>query len=82
MKKYRIKEYDYGENGKSYVVQKKSILGFWYNPDNCDAYTTGVYDTLEEAKQILRRKLTKIKTRIVCYSCENRLIDVSSCAKK
>lgn len=64
MATYRIKEYDFGTR-KDYCVQRKSIFGFWYNPDNVDAYTTGWYDTLEEAQRILKMKLTKTKTRIV-----------------
>ena len=64
MQTYRIKEYDYGTN-KNYCVQRKSILGFWYNPDNIDAYTTGFYDTLNEAKEVIKSKLTKVKTRIL-----------------
>lgn len=64
MAKYRIKEYDYYQN-KGYVVQKKSILGFWYNPDNKDAYVTGSYDTLDEAKEMIKIKTTVIKSRVV-----------------
>ena len=63
MKTYRIKEYDYGTD-KTYCVQRRSIFGFWYNPDNVDAYTTGFYDTLEEAREAIKRKLTKCKTKI------------------
>lgn len=64
MKTYRIKEYDFGTR-KAYCVQRKSIFGFWYNPDNVDAYTTGWYDTLEDARRRVKMKLTKVKTRIV-----------------
>lgn len=67
MTKYRIKEFDY--NGfKQYEIQKRFLFfNWWYNPDNIDAYTTGVYDTYEEAKRILKLKLNKKpKTRIVC----------------
>lgn len=65
MKKYRIKEFDYGKNYKSYVVQRKSIFGFWYNFDNVDAYTTGWYNTLKEAVESINQKLTQIKSEIV-----------------
>lgn len=64
MAKYRIKEYDYGTR-KNYVVQRRSIFGFWYNPDNVDACTTGWYDTLEEAKEVINQKLTPTKTKVV-----------------
>ncbi len=64
MKKYRIKEYDFGKH-KSYVIQLKSIFGFWYNPDNINAYITGWYDSLEEAKEMLNQKLTQVKSKIV-----------------
>jgi len=64
MKTYRIREDDYGTH-KSYCVQRRSIFWFWYNPDNVDAYTTGFYDTIEEAREAIKRKLTIIKTRIV-----------------
>ena len=64
MAKYRIKEYDY-ESHKNYKIERKSIFGFWYNPDNIDAYTTGWYDSLEEAKDALWRKLIHIKSKVV-----------------
>lgn len=64
MAKYRIKEYIFGAH-KNYLVQRKSIFGFWYNPDNIDADTTGWYDTIEEAKEVIIHKLTPIKTKIV-----------------
>ncbi len=64
MKTYRIKEYDFGFT-QNYVVQRKSIFGFWYNPDNIDGATTGWYDSLKEAKEVIKRKLIKIKTRII-----------------
>ena len=64
MATYRIKEYDYG-NRKQYVIQRKSIFGHWYNPDNVDACTTGRYDTLDEAKEVLEQKQTPTKTKIV-----------------
>lgn len=64
MKKYRIKEFQY-YNRKGYEIQRRSIFGFWYNPDNVDAYTTGEYDTLEEAQEMLRQKLTTVKSEVV-----------------
>ena len=64
MAKYRIKEYDYGTH-KRYCVQKKLIFDIWLNTDNIDANITGVYDTLQEAKDVIKSKLTKIKTKII-----------------
>ena len=64
MTRYRIKEYDYVTH-KSYVVQRKSIFGWWYNPDNVDAYRTGWYDTIEEAEEELAKKAIKTKTKII-----------------
>ena len=63
-KTYRIKEYDYG-HCKQYEIQRKTIFGFWYNPDNIDAYTTGWFDTLEEAKECIKRKQTKTIIKII-----------------
>jgi len=50
MSNWRIKSTFYGPTDERHVVQKR-LLGFlwWYNPDNFDGYTTGVYDTYEEA---------------------------------
>ena len=64
MKTFRIKEYDF-YRCKSYVVQRKSVFGFWYNPDNKDAYTTGSYYTLFEAQEAVKRKMWSVKSRIV-----------------
>jgi len=67
MARYRIIEHNYGKY-KNYQIQKKSIFGWWYNPDNIDAYlgyTTGFFDTLEEAKERINQKLTGVKRRVV-----------------
>ena len=64
MAKYRIIEHDYGKN-KNYKIQRKSFFGLWYNPDNIDAYTTGYFDTLEDAEDCINQKLTKVKNKIV-----------------
>jgi len=61
---YRIKEYTY-RNRKDYCVQRKSIFGFWYNPDNIDAYTTGFYDTKEEAENVIKDKQFKVIIKIL-----------------
>ena len=64
MKNYRIKEHQ-GFNRDYYEVQRKSILGFWYNYENVDGYTTGFYNSIEEARESIARKQHKTKTRIV-----------------
>lgn len=64
MKQYRIVLREHC-NSKTYLLQKKSFLGFWYNPENVDAYTTGYYDSLDEAKQSIIRKITPTKKTII-----------------
>ena len=64
MEKYRIKEHIYGRF-KNYEIQKLSIFGFWYNPDNVDAYTTGFYDKLEDAEECIRQKLMPRTSKVV-----------------
>lgn len=64
MAKYRLKEYDY-ETHKSYLLQRKSIFGFWYNPENIDANTTGWYDTEEEGIQSIKKRQIKAKKKVV-----------------
>lgn len=64
MEKYRIIESE-SCGIKSYKIQKKSIFGFWYNPDNIDAYVTGWHDTHKEAMEIITRKLATATEKIV-----------------
>lgn len=64
MKTYRIKEYQFYKSN-SYLVQRKSIFGFWYNEDNVDAYTTGWHDSLEEAIESIKRKTTSTSNKVV-----------------
>jgi len=64
MGKYRIKEYDFRTH-KEYVIQQKSIFGFWYNPANINIWETECYDNIEEAKEAVSRKLITPKTKIV-----------------
>jgi hypothetical protein len=63
--KWRIKKESSGY-GESYTLQKR-MLGFlwWYNPDNIDGCITGVYDSLEEAKEEYRRKVTPTKAEFL-----------------
>jgi len=60
--KWRIKKQKDGYSAR-YILQKR-FLGFlwWYNPDSFDVWTNGVYDTLEEAKEIHRKKTTPLTT--------------------
>ena len=64
MKTYRIKEYDFGVR-KSYLVQRMSIFGFWYNEDNVDAYQTGWFDNLKEAIEWIELKKHKVKIKTI-----------------
>lgn len=66
--KYRIVKTQY-EGDATYTVQKKSWLGFWYNPLNIDAYTTGIYDDIYDAKKAINRMLYK-PTKKVIYEIE------------
>lgn len=45
---------------------KKKILGlFWWNFENIDAFTTGFYDTLEDAKMAIKMHKEGPKTTII-----------------
>lgn len=65
--KYRIKEYTHYDGRKSYVTEKKSIFGFWYNFDNIDGSITGWHSTLEDAQDRINQKKYKKKSRIVQF---------------
>ncbi len=73
MKTYRIKEITDGDLVQ-YEVQRRSIFGFWYNPDNVDAYTTGICNTLDEAMNIIKQKLNGTKTKIIFISNERKSV--------
>ena len=64
MKQYRVVLHEHC-GSKTYLLQKKSFLGFWYNPLNLDAHTTGYYDSLDKAKLSIARKITPVKKTIV-----------------
>ncbi len=64
MAEYRIKKTEHC--GKEwFCLQKKSFLGFWYNPDNIDGCITGIYDTLDEANEAYARKVTPATNSII-----------------
>ena len=56
---YRIKTVKH-YRGVYFVLQKR-LFGvlWWYNPDNIDAMTTGVYETLEDALDSYNQKMHK-----------------------
>jgi RNase P protein component len=64
MSNYRIIKYS-NEFYESFKVQKKSFLGFWYNFNNIDAYTTGFYDSEKEAKDAIERHRAKITKTVL-----------------
>jgi hypothetical protein len=63
--RYRIKEYSLPYNRTEWVVQRRSIFGWWYNPDNIDGMTTGWYNTLKDAEKALEAKLHKTTSKVV-----------------
>ena len=67
MKRYRIvKHILFGK--EEYEVQKR-FLGFlwWYNFNNIDGNTTGIYDSFKEAELAIRRKRFKSYKETVSY---------------
>ena len=64
MKKYRIKEYQFYHNN-SYLVQRRSIFGFWYDFDDAGNYNTGWYDSINEAKEAIAQNLYKPTSKII-----------------
>jgi len=65
MKTYRIKECNYQYSKKQFKIERKSIFGFWYNPDNIDGEITGYHDTLESAERRIQSKLDKCLTKVI-----------------
>ena len=47
------------------IKLKNVYFGFWFNPLNIDAYTTGYFDTLEKAEQNVESLKWKDKRKIV-----------------
>lgn len=63
MAKYRILKREYPNGQIEYEVQKKILGLFWWNFENVDAYNTGIYNTLGEAKMAI--KMVKEKPKII-----------------
>lgn len=65
MSKYRIIKREYPNGEIDYEVEKKILGLFWWNFNNIDAFETGVYDTLEEAKIAIEIDRGAIKETII-----------------
>lgn len=65
MAAYRILKREYPNGQITYEVQKKMLGLFWWNFENIDAFTTGFYDTLEEAEMAIKMHKEKPKTTII-----------------
>lgn len=65
MVKYRILKREYPNGQIEYEVQKKILGLFWWNFENIDAITTGIYSTLGEAKIAIKMNKEKPKITII-----------------
>ncbi len=65
MAKYRILKREYPNGQIEYEVQKKIFGLFWWNFENTDAMTTGIYSTLGEAEMAIKRNKEKPKITII-----------------
>lgn len=65
MAKYRILKREYPDGQITYEVQKKILGLFWWNFENIDAFTTGFYDTLEDAEMAIKMHKEKPKITII-----------------
>lgn len=65
MAKYRILKREYPNGNTEYEVQKKILGLFWWNFENIDAYTTGIYDTIEKAEMAIKMHKEKTKITII-----------------
>ena len=54
MAKYRIVKREYPNGQIEYKVQKKILGLFWWNFENIDVVTTGIYSTLGEADMAIK----------------------------
>jgi len=65
MAKYRIVKREYPNGQVDYEVQKKILGLFWWNFENIDALTTGIYDTLDDAKIAIKMYREKPKKTVI-----------------
>lgn len=65
MAKYRIVKREYPNGQIEYEVQKKILGLFWWNFENVDAYTTGIYSTLEDAEMAIKMNKENLKVTII-----------------
>jgi hypothetical protein len=65
MAKYRIVKREYPNGNVEYEVQKKVLGLFWWNFENVDSYTTGLYSSLEGAERAIKMKKEKTKVTII-----------------
>jgi hypothetical protein len=66
MAKYRILKREYPNGQIEYEVQKKVLFGlFWWNFENIDATTTGIYSTLDDAEMAIKMHKEKPKVTII-----------------
>lgn len=65
MTKYRILKIEYPNGQIEYEVQKKILGLFWWNFENVDAITTGVYNTLNDAEIAIKMHKEKPKKQLL-----------------
>ena len=65
MAKYRILKREYPNGQIEYEVQKKILGLFWWNFENIDATTTGIYSTLSDAEMAIKMHKEKPKVTII-----------------
>ena len=70
MAKYRILKREYANGEIEYEVQKKFLGLFWWNFENVDAYTTGIYSNLEDAKMAIKLNREKPKVTVTIINCD------------
>jgi hypothetical protein len=65
MAKYRILKREYPNGHIEYEVQKKILGLFWWNFENIDGITTGIYSTLDGAEMAIKMDKEKPKKTII-----------------
>lgn len=65
MRKYRILKREYPNGRIEYEVQKKILGLFWWNFENVDAYTTGIYSSLYDAEMAIKMHQEKPKKTVI-----------------